>query len=149
MDPPARVALAAAFFRFFENDSSGETAAISDQSRRARRWPLGHYQHKRGNKMKHRCNARKGGGTVTDQKSKPPMKAPMKAKSSRFDSLLARYYPAVYSFASRLTDDPREAVALTREAFNKTRKQLRNRLDEAALASILISAVIRAGLTAA
>ena len=33
MDPPARVALAAAFFRFFENDSSGETAAISDQSK--------------------------------------------------------------------------------------------------------------------
>jgi hypothetical protein len=136
------MALAAAFFHFFENDSSGETAAISDQSRRARRWPLGRYQHKRGNKMKHRCNVRKGDGTVTDQKSKPPMKA----KSSRFDSLVARYYPAVYSFASRLTDDPREAVALTREAFNKTRKQLRNRLDEAALASILISAVIRAGL---
>ena len=143
MDPPVRMALAAAFFRFFENDFSGETAAISDQSRRARRWPLGHYQHKRGNKMKHRCNVRKGDGTVTDQKSKPPMKA----KSSVFDSLVARYYPAVYSFASRLTDDPREAVALTREAFNKTRKQLRNRLDEAALASILISAVIRAGLT--
>src|SRR5881394_3381824 len=77
----------------------------------------------------------------TTKKSKPPMKA----KSSRFDSLVARYYPAVYSFASRLTDDPREAVALTREAFNKTRKQLRNRLDEAALASILISAVVRAG----
>ena len=95
--------------------------------------------------MKHRCNVRKGVGTVTDQKSKPPMKA----KSSRFDSLVARYYPAVYSFAFRLTDDPREAVALTREAFNKTRKQLRNRLDEAALASILISAVIRAGLTTA
>ena len=72
-----------------------------------------------------------------------------KAQSSRFDSLVARYYPAVYSFASRLTDDPREAVALTREAFNSTRKQLRNRLDQAALASILISAVIRAGLTAA
>src|SRR6266498_1581990 len=68
MDPPARVALAAAFFRFFENDSSGETAAISDQSRRARGWPLGHYQHKRGNKMKHRCNARKGDGTVTDHR---------------------------------------------------------------------------------
>ena len=132
------MALAAAFFRFFENDSSGETAAISDQSRRARRWPLGHYQHKRGNKMKHRCNVRKGDGTVTDQ-----------AKSSRFDSLVARYYPAVYSFASRLTDDPREAVVLTRDAFKSTRKQLRNRRDEVTLASILISAVIRAGLTAA
>jgi hypothetical protein len=79
------------------------------------------------------------------QKRKPPIKT----KGARFDSLVARYYPAVYSFASRLTDDPREAVVLTREAFNSTRKQFRNRLDEAALASILISAVIRAGLTAA
>ena len=138
MDPPARVALAAAFFRFFENDSSGETAAMSDQSRRARRWPLGHYQHKRGNKMKHRCNVRKGDGTVTDQ-----------AKSSRFDSLVARYYPAVYSFASRLTDDPREAVVLTRDAFQSTRKQLWNRRDEVERVTILLNAVIRAGLTAA
>ena len=138
MDPPARVALADAFFRFFENDSSGETAAISDQSRRARRWPLGHYQHKRGNKMKHRCNVRKGDGTVTDQ-----------AKSSRFDSLVARYYPAVYSFASRLTDDPREAVVLTRDAFQSTRKQLWNRRDEVERVTILLNAVIRAGLTAA
>jgi hypothetical protein len=73
----------------------------------------------------------------------------MRTKSSRFDSLVARYYPAVYSFASRLTDDPREAIMLTRDAFNSTRTQLRNRRDEAVLASILISAVIRAGLTAA
>jgi hypothetical protein len=72
----------------------------------------------------------------------------MKAKSSRFDSLVA-YYPAVYSFASRLTDDPREAVVLTRNAFNSTRKHVRNRHDEVALASILMAAVIRAGLTAA
>jgi hypothetical protein len=132
------MALAAAFFRFFENDSSGETAAISDQSRRARRRPLGHYQRKRGNKMKHRCNVRKGDGTVTDQ-----------AKSSRFDSLVARYYPAVYSFASRLTDDPREAVVLTRDAFQSTRKQLWNRRDEVERVTILLNAVIRAGLTAA
>jgi len=95
--------------------------------------------------MKHRCNVRKGDGTVTDQKSKPPMKA----RSSRFDSLVARYYPAVYSFASRLTDDPREAVALTRDAFNSTRKQLRSYCDDNVFASILISTVIRAGLTAA
>ena len=50
----------------------------------------------------------------------------MKTKSSRFDRLVARYYPAVYSFAARLTDDPREAVALTREAFNGARKQLQS-----------------------
>jgi DNA-directed RNA polymerase specialized sigma24 family protein len=73
----------------------------------------------------------------------------MKAKTSRFDSLVARYYPAVYSFASRLTDDPREAVALTRYAFKDTQERLRNRRDETALATILISAVIRAGLTTA
>jgi DNA-directed RNA polymerase specialized sigma24 family protein len=83
-----------------------------------------------------------GNGTTTNQKRKPPMKA----KSSRFDSLVARYYPAVYSLASRLTDDPREAVVLTRDAFNSTQKQLRNRRNEVALASILIFAVIRAGL---
>jgi hypothetical protein len=35
-------------------------------------------------------------------------------KSSHFDRLVARYYPAVYSFASR----SREAIALTRDAFN-------------------------------
>jgi len=70
-------------------------------------------------------------------------------KRSRFDSLVARYYPAVYSFASRLTDDPREAVVLTYDAFKSARKQLQNRRDEAVLASILISAVIRAGLATA
>jgi hypothetical protein len=84
-------------------------------------------------------SAVQGNGTVTNQKRKPPMKA----KSSRFDSLVARYYPAVYSFASRLTDDPREAVVLTRNAFNGTRKHVRNRREEVALASILIAAVIR------
>lgn len=77
----------------------------------------------------------------------PKRKPPMKAKSSRFDSLVARYYPAVYNFASRFTDDPRKAVVLTHDAFSSMRKQVRNRRDEAALASILISAVIRAGLT--
>jgi len=95
--------------------------------------------------METTAGVRKSNETATNQKRK----LPMKAKSSRFDSLVARYYPAVYSFASRLTDDPREAVVLTRNAFKSTRKQLRNRRDEVALASILISAVIRAGLTAA
>jgi len=73
----------------------------------------------------------------------------MKAKSSRFDSLVARYYPAVYSFASRLTDDPREAVLLTHDAFNSIRNEPWNRRDEVALMKMLLTAVIRAGLTAA
>jgi len=80
----------------------------------------------------------------TTQKRKPPVKA----KSSRFDSLVARYYPAVYSFASRLTDDPREAVALTRNAFRSAQKQLCSLRDQTAVATILVSAVIRAGLAA-
>jgi hypothetical protein len=45
----------------------------------------------------------------------------MKTKTSRFDRLVAQYYPAVYSFASCLTDDPREAIALTRDASNSAR----------------------------
>ncbi len=88
---------------------------------------------------------RKGKGAATIQKTK----LPMKVKSSHFDRLVARYYPAVYSFAARLTDDPREAVALTRDAFNSTQKQLPNCRDEVALASILIAVVIQAGLTGA
>jgi DNA-directed RNA polymerase specialized sigma24 family protein len=73
----------------------------------------------------------------------------MKTKRARFDTLVARYYPAVYSFASRLTDDPREAVLLTHDAFTSTRKQLRTRRNEVALVIILLNAVIRAGLTTA
>jgi DNA-directed RNA polymerase specialized sigma24 family protein len=73
----------------------------------------------------------------------------MKTKSSRFDRLIAQYYPAVYSFAARFTDDPREAVALTRDAFNSARKQAQNPRNPTAIAIILISAVIRAGLASA
>ena len=73
----------------------------------------------------------------------------MKTKRARFDTLVARYYPAVYSFASRLTDDPREAVLLTHQAFNSTRKQLRNRRNEIELVTTLLDAVIRGGFVAA
>jgi hypothetical protein len=76
-------------------------------------------------------------------------KLTIKTKSSRFDALVARYYPAVYNFASRLTDDPRQAIALTRAAFNSSRKQLRSCCDENVFASILISTVIRTGLATA
>ena len=72
----------------------------------------------------------------------------MKTKDSRFDRLVARYYPAVYSFAARLTDDPREAVALTREAFNGARKQLQSVRNQTGIATVLVSAVLRAGLAA-
>lgn len=71
-------------------------------------------------------------------------KPTIKTKNSYFDTLVARYYPAVYSFALRLTNDPREAIVLTRCAFNSTRKQLRICCDENVVASILISNLIRA-----
>src|SRR5262245_52558615 len=74
-------------------------------------------------------------------------KLTIKTESSRFDALVTRYYPAVYSFASRLTDDPREAIALTRDAFNSTRKQMRSCCDDNVFATILMSIIIRAGLT--
>jgi DNA-directed RNA polymerase specialized sigma24 family protein len=77
-----------------------------------------------------------------NQKRKPSITT----KCARFDTLVARYYPAVYSFASRLTDDPREAVLFTHDAFNSIRKQLWRRRDEIALVTILLNAVVRAGL---
>jgi DNA-directed RNA polymerase specialized sigma24 family protein len=70
----------------------------------------------------------------------------MKTKNSRFDRLVARYYPAVYSFAARFIDDPCEAVALTRETFKSARKQLQCRRSQTAIATILFSSVLRAGL---
>jgi hypothetical protein len=81
----------------------------------------------------------------TESKRKPPTKT----KGTRFDSLVGRYYSAVYSFASRLTDDPREAVFLTYDAFNKIRKRRWRRRDEVMLATTLLNAVIVAGLRAA
>ena len=73
----------------------------------------------------------------------------MKTKSSSFDRLVACYYPAVYSFAARFCDDPRDAVELTRRAFDSARKQLRSMHNQTAIATVLISAVLRAGLAAA
>ena len=70
----------------------------------------------------------------------------MRTKSSRFDRLVAQYYPAVYSFAARFTDDRREAIVLTRGAFNNARKEAENLRNPTASALVLISAVIRAGL---
>ena len=54
----------------------------------------------------------------------------MKTKRARFDTLVTRYYP-------------REAVLLTHDAFNSTRKRLPRRRDEVALVTILLNAVIR------
>jgi DNA-directed RNA polymerase specialized sigma24 family protein len=67
-------------------------------------------------------------------------------KTSRFDRLVARYYPAVYSLASRMTDDPQRAIILAHDALESTRKRLGNRRNETAFASVLIAAVMRVGL---
>ena len=73
-------------------------------------------------------------------KSKPtPLK---KKKRGRFENLVARYYRGVCTFASRLTDDPVEAVLLTHAAFTSTRQLLRTR-DEVRFVTILLTAVMR------
>jgi hypothetical protein len=87
-------------------------------------------------------NALRGQLQELHQKRRLPTKRP------RFHTLVARYYPAVYSLASQLTDDPREAVLLTHDAFSSTRKQLRGGHDDVALMTILLNAVTRAGFTA-
>jgi len=89
----------------------------------------------------------RSGNALRGQLQELHQKRRLPAKRPRFHTLVARYYPAVYSLASQLTDDPREAVLLTHDAFNTTRKQLRGR-DDIALMTILLSAVTRAGFTA-
>ena len=85
----------------------------------------------------------RSGNALRGQLQELHQKRRLPAKRPRFHTLVARYYPAVYSLASQLTDDPREAVLLTHDAFNSTRKQLRRRRDEVALVTILLNAVIR------
>jgi hypothetical protein len=72
---------------------------------------------------------------------------PKKRRRGRFENLVARYYGGVCTFASRLTDDPVEAVLLTHAAFTSTRKLQRNR-DEVRLVTILLTAVMRAAQVA-
>jgi hypothetical protein len=91
-------------------------------------------------------------GSILRAQSQGPnkkRKPPTKTKYTRFDTLVGRYYPAVYSFASRLTGDPREAVLLTHDAFNTIRKRRWRLRDEVTFATILLNAVIVAGLKAA
>src|SRR4029077_16207364 len=65
-------------------------------------------------------------------------------KCGRFETLVRRYYSGVYSFASRLTDDPVEAVELTHGAFISTRKQLQRGRNEVEIVTMLLTAMIRA-----
>jgi hypothetical protein len=78
--------------------------------------------------------------TKTQQRPKPAKAS----KRGRFETLVLRYYSGVYNVASRLTDDPVEAVVLTHGAFISARRQLRSRRDEVEIVTILLTAVIRA-----
>jgi DNA-directed RNA polymerase specialized sigma24 family protein len=80
--------------------------------------------------------------TTTKTKNRP--KPPKANKRGRFETLVRRYYSGVYSFASRLTDDPVEAVVLTHVAFISTRRHLQTRRNEVEIVTILLTAVIRA-----
>ena len=71
-----------------------------------------------------------------------------RSERSHFDRVVARFYPAVYSFASRLTDDPRDAISLTRRAFANARRQLQTLRDQNSIATVLLTSVLRAGLAA-
>ena len=70
-----------------------------------------------------------------------------KRKDRRFESLVVRYYRGVCTFASRLTDNPVEAVLLSHAAFTSARKVLRSR-DEVRLVTMLLTAVMRAAQAA-
>jgi hypothetical protein len=72
-----------------------------------------------------------------NQKRKPPIKT----KPTSFDALVARYYCTIYSLVLQITDDPLEALLLTHDAFNSTRKQLRSRRDEAIIVRMFVAAV--------
>ena len=78
--------------------------------------------------------------TKTQQRPKPPKAN----KLGRFETLVLRYYSRVYSVASRLTDDPVEAVGLTHGAFISTRKQLQSCRNEVEIVTMLLTAMIRA-----
>jgi hypothetical protein len=80
--------------------------------------------------------------TTTKTKKRP--KPPKATKRGRFETLVPRYYSGVSSFASRLTDDPVEAVVLTHSAFISTRRQLQSRRNGVEIVTILLTAVIRA-----
>ena len=73
----------------------------------------------------------------------------MKTENSSFDTMVAQYYPAVYGLAARLTEDPRQALAFTRSAFDGVRNQLEGLRNRTSIANVLLSAVLRAALAAA
>ena len=102
-------------------------------------------RHFRSTKRQMKASPSSSGNVLPDQLQEPDSKKSADRRRENFDALVVRYYPAVYSFACRFTDDPRQAGVLTRRAFTSTRKQLQTCCDKNVLASILISNLIRAG----
>jgi DNA-directed RNA polymerase specialized sigma24 family protein len=93
-------------------------------------------------KAPQRARRSTAGPATTTTKERP--KPPKGKKSGRFETLVRRYYSGVYSFASRLTNDPVEAVGLTHRAFISTRKQLQSVRNEVEIVTMLLTAMIRA-----
>jgi len=73
----------------------------------------------------------------------------IKSDYPRFAPFVVRYYPTVYRFASRLSDDPEEAVRLANAALNSIRKQPWCPPDETTLVRMLLKAVVRVRFTTA
>jgi DNA-directed RNA polymerase specialized sigma24 family protein len=94
-------------------------------------------------------NCKEGTFSATNPQQKQEDERILMKNVSRFDALVARYYPAVYDFAVKLTEDPRAAVELTRAAFRNAESQLPRTHGKTAIANLLISSVLRAGLQAA
>jgi hypothetical protein len=90
-----------------------------------------------------RTPSRRGGALPRRQvrEADQKRKSPSKTQPPCFDALVPRYYYPVYRFVSRITDDPLGAVLLTHDAFNRTRKQLPRRCDEATVVRMLEAAV--------
>src|SRR5512132_3707861 len=86
---------------------------------------------------------RRSGSILRAQSQGPNQKRdpPTKTKHTRFDALVARYYGTTSHWALQITDDPLEALLLTHDAFNRTRKQLRSRRDDAIIVRMLVAAV--------
>ena len=83
-------------------------------------------------------------GTILRAQSQGPnqkRKPPTKTKQTRFDALVARYYDSIYNLVLQITGDPLEALLLTHDAFNRTRKRLRSRRDDAIIVRMLVAAV--------
>jgi hypothetical protein len=76
-------------------------------------------------------------------------KSSIKSDCPRFDPFVVRYYPTVHRFASRLSDDPEEAVRVANAALNSIRKQLWCPRDQITVVRMLLKAVVRVRFTTA